>query len=337
MRHAAIASTHRFESCNTRNGELLVRGSNPPHHVRLTVRSIQEILDVKAVAMVMTVATLTGWSVQRVEAATPKASDLYGAWQLVSVETVRPNGEIIHPFYGKSPKGMIVYDPSGWMSVQIVSDPKPVVPAGKSRDTFNNAPAAEKALAAEGYYAYFGPYSVDVAAATVTHHLKESLYPGERGEDFVRQFSIADGRLTLVAHIHEMGEQHVRRLIWQRANGADEAPAVSSTAAVHSQELRQDDPTVVAGKNYKVVLENDQVRVLSFHATPGQVWGEHAHPNAVVISLNDYRVKNVVVGKEPTVRSAKRGDVLWIPARLHTGENVGGTDMDCVLVELKTP
>jgi hypothetical protein len=106
---------------------------------------------------------------------------------------------------------------------------------------------------------------------------------------------------------------------------------------VHPEALRRDDPTVVAGKNYKVVLENDQVRVLSFHAAPGQAWGEHAHPNAVVISLNDYRVKNVVAGKEPTVRSAKRGDVLWISARSHTGENVGGTDMDCVLVELKTP
>jgi len=283
------------------------------------------------------IAALTISRVDCVEAATPKTNDLTGAWQLVSVETVRPNGEIIYPFYGKFPKGMIVYDRSGWMSVQIVSDPKPVVPTGNSRDPFKNAPAAEKAVAADGYYAYFGTYSVDVTASTVTHHLKESLYPGERGEDFVRHFSIADGRLTLVANIHEMGEDHLRRLTWQRASSGVDTSAASSTSTTQPDALRPDDPTLVAGKNYKVVLENDQVRVLSFHATPGQAWGLHAHPNAVVVSLDDYRVKNVVAGNEPTVRTAKRGDVLWIPARSHTGENVGGTDMDCVLVELKTP
>ena len=46
-----------------------------------------------------------------------------GAWRLVSIETIRPNGEVIYPFYGKHPEGMIMYDKSGWISVQIVSDP----------------------------------------------------------------------------------------------------------------------------------------------------------------------------------------------------------------------
>lgn len=97
----------------------------------------------------------------------------------------------------------------------------------------------------------------------------------------------------------------------------------------------KDDPIVVAPNNYKVVFENDKVRVLSFHGKPGDKWGLHAHPDAVVVSLNEYTVRNVVPGNEPTERNAKRGDVLWIPARSHTGENVGGSDMDCVLVELK--
>jgi hypothetical protein len=155
------------------------------------------------------------------QAAAPAASELAGAWHLVSVETVRPNGEIIYPFYGKHPQGLIIYDSAGWMSVQIVSDPKPAVPAGNSRDSFRNAPAAEKAIAADGYYAYFGTYTVDAAASTVTHHLKDSLYPGERGADFLRHCSIVNGQLTLVAKLHEMGEDHERRLIWQRAVVAD--------------------------------------------------------------------------------------------------------------------
>ena len=51
--------------------------------------------------------------------------DLVGAWRLVSIETIRPNGEVIYPFYGKHPEGLLIYDRSGWMNVQIVSDPKP--------------------------------------------------------------------------------------------------------------------------------------------------------------------------------------------------------------------
>lgn len=61
------------------------------------------------------------------------ADQLVGAWHLVSVETVRPTGEVIYPFYGKHPEGLIVYDRAGWMSVQIVSDPRPTVPLASSR------------------------------------------------------------------------------------------------------------------------------------------------------------------------------------------------------------
>jgi Lipocalin-like domain len=158
-------------------------------------------------------------------ASSPASADLTGAWHLVSVETIRPNGEIIYPFYGRHPQGLIIYDPTGWMSVQIVSDPKPAVPTGNSREAFTSASGAEKAIAADGYYAYFGTYTVDTSASTVTHHLRDSLYPGERGQDFVRHYSIEHGRLTLVAKLHEMGEEHQRRLIWQRAADANSSAA----------------------------------------------------------------------------------------------------------------
>ena len=141
---------------------------------------------------------------------------LVGAWRLVSVDTIRPGGEIIHPFYGGHPQGLIIYDPSGWMSVQIVSDPAPVVPRGDSRDTFRNAPVEEKAIAADGYYAYFGPYTLDERASIVTHHVVEALYPGERGANFVRRYTIAGDLLTLVAKVHEAGEDREQRLVWRR-------------------------------------------------------------------------------------------------------------------------
>ena len=139
---------------------------------------------------------------------------LIGAWRLVSVETIRPNGEVIYPFYGKHPEGMIVYDRSGWMSVQIVSDPKPATPSSSSREEVLAASPAEKAAAFNGYYAYYGTWAIDQVASTVTHHIKQSLCPGERGEDGVRHFLFEGDHLTLTAKTHEMGEDHERKLVW---------------------------------------------------------------------------------------------------------------------------
>ena len=147
---------------------------------------------------------------------TSEAKALVGTWRLVSVETLRPNGEVIYPFYGKHPEGLLIYDPSGWMSVQIISDPKPLVPKADSREAFLASTTTEKAAAADGYYAYFGRWTVDAANSTVTHHIEQSFYPAERGETGVRRMSFRGQLLTLVARTHEMGEDHQRKLVWER-------------------------------------------------------------------------------------------------------------------------
>lgn len=141
---------------------------------------------------------------------------LAGTWRLVSIETIKPNGEIIYPFYGKHPEGLLMYAKSGWMSVQIVSDPRPTVPTADSREDFLAAPVDQKAKAIDGYYAYFGTWTVDAAKSTVTHHIEQSLYPAERGENGTRHVILEGDRLTLTAKTHEMGEEHERKLVWHR-------------------------------------------------------------------------------------------------------------------------
>jgi hypothetical protein len=77
------------------------------------------------VVLVMMNIVLLGPSVAGQKRSEASARDKFvGAWRLVSIETIRPNGEVIYPFYGKHPEGLIMYDDSGWMSVQIVSDPR---------------------------------------------------------------------------------------------------------------------------------------------------------------------------------------------------------------------
>ena len=149
------------------------------------------------------------------------ANQLIGTWRLVSVETTRANGEVIYPFYGKHPQGLLIYDRSGWMSVQITSDPQPTVPVISSREGFLAAPPAEKVAAIDGYYAYYGTWSVDASGSSVTHHIRQSLYPGERGDEAIRMLSMEGNRLTLLAKAHEMGEDHQRRLVWERVSSSE--------------------------------------------------------------------------------------------------------------------
>ncbi len=148
--------------------------------------------------------------------ATSVTEEQVGTWRLVSVETVRPCGEVIYSFYVEHPEALSMYDRSGWTSVQIVSDPKPTVPLSSSCEGFLAAPTNEKVSAAEGHYAYFGTWTVDLSGATVTHHIRESLYPGERGEEGARRLFLQRNRLTLTPTSHEMGEEHERGLIWER-------------------------------------------------------------------------------------------------------------------------
>src|ERR1700688_3785179 len=54
----------------------------------------------------------------------------------------------------------------------------------------------ESFAAVKDYIAYFGTYSVDEQAGTVTHHRLDSLQPGDRG-DLVRRYEFVGDCLVL--------------------------------------------------------------------------------------------------------------------------------------------
>jgi hypothetical protein len=58
-----------------------------------------------------------------------------GAWRLVSIEMLRANSEVIYPFYGKHPEGMIMYDRSGWTQARLAaSSGPPILTTGTPSD-----------------------------------------------------------------------------------------------------------------------------------------------------------------------------------------------------------
>src|SRR5258707_3794621 len=97
------------------------------------------------------------------------------------------------------------------------------------------------------------------------------------------------------------------------------------------------DALAVAPDVYKLAFENERVRVLSFVTQPGQKWALHSHPDSLAVSLSEYSVRNIIPGQAPTERHSKLGDLRWIPATAHMGENMGSTEMRGLIIELKEP
>ncbi len=145
------------------------------------------------------------------------ARKFVGAWRLLSIEGIPP---ALTGFYDR-PTGLIIYDPSGNMAVQIVlkADRKPFAPYTKG---LLSATTEEKAAAFDSYGAYFGTYTVDAKAGTVTHHLEGNLIPGRQGTDNVRWFEFqGDDRLYLIPMEDGKGGVLSRKdpnfkLLWER-------------------------------------------------------------------------------------------------------------------------
>jgi len=99
------------------------------------------------------------------------------------------------------------------------------------------------------------------------------------------------------------------------------------------------DPARVQARSYRVVLENDKVRVLEFTARPGMGVcgvGIHSHPGHVTVMLTPAKVRVTQNGKTFEVQN-KAGDAFWEPAVTHEVENYGGADVRSLIIEVKTP
>lgn len=91
------------------------------------------------------------------------------------------------------------------------------------------------------------------------------------------------------------------------------------------------------GDKYKVILENDCVRVLDYQDRPGEKTLQHKHPAFVLYALSPFKRTLTLPDGKVLKREFKAGDVMWSEAQTHIGENVGQTPTHVLIVELKKP
>jgi quercetin dioxygenase-like cupin family protein len=96
------------------------------------------------------------------------------------------------------------------------------------------------------------------------------------------------------------------------------------------------DPTETDPDKYKVVFENDRVRVLEYRDRPGDRTSPHRHPDSVMYTLSAFERSLIHDGEHRDVK-LDSGRVNWLAAQEHSGENIGSTDTHVLFVELKEP
>ncbi len=129
-----------------------------------------------------------------------------GSWKLISAE-YKSELQTAYPF-GSDPEGLLIYDASGWMSVQIMHRDY-----GQKIAVSDNSKPGNRA-SFSGYLGYFGTYEIDEANALILHRVAGSTLPHWIGSAQQRSFKFIDGKLILSTPATSKGTEVLAVLEW---------------------------------------------------------------------------------------------------------------------------
>jgi hypothetical protein len=127
---------------------------------------------------------------------------IVGTWKIISWESQRPNGQTVNIWAGLHPTGLIIYQPNGYMAVQIMADPRPTFAQNPATSP---PPYDEFRNAYFGYYAYWGRYTINDAGNGVIHNVQGSERPAEVGRKYPRTVAIDGTRLVVTTPSYKAG------------------------------------------------------------------------------------------------------------------------------------
>jgi hypothetical protein len=120
------------------------------------------------------------------------AATILGIWKLKSRQDVDDRGQIhIDPFLGRDPLGILCFAPSHF-AAQFMKRDRP-----HQENVAQAVQAKNNTVAINGYDAYFGTYSIDEIAGTLTTHLEGSISPANVGNVYVRNVRVVADELII--------------------------------------------------------------------------------------------------------------------------------------------
>ena len=95
------------------------------------------------------------------------------------------------------------------------------------------------------------------------------------------------------------------------------------------------DAPSVAPDLYKVLLENDKVRVLETRYGPGVKSEMHSHPDLVAVTLTPAKAVLALADGQTADIEMQAAQAIFIEGQEHTVENTGASEFHFILIELK--
>src|SRR5438552_18317523 len=93
------------------------------------------------------------------------------------------------------------------------------------------------------------------------------------------------------------------------------------------------DAAKLAPQNYKVLFENDQIRVIEYRLKPGEKEPMHSHPYGVfVYVLRDAKIRTTFPDGKTSEDSKQAGDAVWSDPVTHDGENIRYAEAHALLI-----
>lgn len=96
-----------------------------------------------------------------------------------------------------------------------------------------------------------------------------------------------------------------------------------------------EDAAKVAPHIYKVLFENDRVRILEVTMQPGARSEMHSHPGYFAYLLSDGKVRFTAPSGEAGELELPGGVGMWRDAEEHSTENIGNTVVRAIFCEPK--
>lgn len=126
-----------------------------------------------------------------------------------------------------------------------------------------------------------------------------------------------------------------RAVIW--GGGATVVGALVLAWVVPARSQDSDlDVLKVIPHNYKLLIENQYVRVIEARIPAGTQEPPHRHLRGVSVSMSDYTIEHLAQTSKQWERSQRRlGSVYWSESSVHQTRNVGTTPSHTIRIELK--
>ena len=138
------------------------------------------------------------------------AEQVAGTWRLVSYQEKTPDGTVVNPF-GETPQGIVIFEPGGYVSLQIMKIPRVSFPAGYERATAEQVKAVH-----EAYLAYYGSWTVDETHSVILENIRASNQPYLNNQMTTQHFELDGKRLNLRTEFDNQGEARSVLFVWEK-------------------------------------------------------------------------------------------------------------------------